>query len=247
MAFVTSRAVPGLGQQLAGIYRTEEAADAAVTAGSGLTKNEVLAANIPADADTDGRWWVYDNTADPPQKAVHSTPPPVYSARAQAAVALLDGLAAFREFVLAHAGGVNKDPADIVLEFLRQKRRTCRMLYENTATLNGVPLALSDAQFIAWATYSRFGPLDTSAITALGVYNPEGLFAIFERSGDPAVIDPTGPITWVGIDTSQWTADGDGNANAVPNRLNVAQIAPVTGTAPSEYENVDDRAWLEIT
>lgn len=180
----------------------------------------------------------------PERMAVFDAPLPLYTPRAAAAKALQDGLHTFREFVLAHAGGVPAAAVRKVNRFLHQKRRTNRMAFENNVEIAGVAVNLTDAQFIAWATYCRFGPLDTSAVTSLGRYNPEGLFDIFERAEDPTVLDPTGPITWVGLDTTQWTADAQGNANAVPNRLNVAQIAPVLGDAPSQYENVDDLSWL---
>lgn len=171
------------------------------------------------------------------RKIVTDVVPPAYSPRAQAALALLTGLHTFREFVLEHAEGVPESSVEKVNAFLRQKRRTVRMVYENNVTIGGNTIALTDAQFIAWATFCRLGPLDTSAVTALGEYNPEGLFEIFERANDSAILTPTGPITWVGLDVTQWTG-------GYPNRLNVAEIAPVLGTAPSQYLNVDNLSWL---
>lgn len=231
------------GDQLKGWYRTEALLDAAVAENSELTKVEtaILEADFPTDTEVDADYYVHNevNGDGTTRKVVKKGRPPLYDSRALAALALLNGLHNFRDFVNAHAEGVPDDAVTKVHQFLYQKRRAVRMAYENSVEIGGTAITLTDAQFIGWATYSRFGPLDTSAVTALGVYNPEGLFDIFERANDPMVIAPSGPITWVGLDVTQWTG-------GVPNRLNVVEIAPVLGTTPTAYENVDDTSWLRI-
>lgn len=180
----------------------------------------------------------------PERKAVFDAPLPLYTPRQQAAKDARDGLLiSFYQFVIDHAAGEPIASVERVQTVLRQAARAVMMAFNNDVTINGVAITLTDAQFVAWATYLRFGPSDTSVITALGEYNPEGLVRIFELAADPAVPTPTGPITWAGLDTSQWTANAQGII--VPNRLTVAQMQPVLGTAPSEYLNIHDYSWLE--
>ena len=163
------------------------------------------------------------------------------SAKYMAAIALHDGLIAFREYVLQHAAGVPKSAVDKVLAFLWQAHRAAHLIVRGQAA----GINLTDAQIVAWCTSMRYGPKDTSVITELGVYDQAGLFEIFEKAeaaGAPAT--PAGPITWVDTDTANWTADDQGNANAVPKRFDVSEIETIDG-AVTKYLDVYSRSWLD--
>lgn len=165
------------------------------------------------------------------------------SAVYNAALDLHLGLIRFREYVLRHAAGVPVSAVNKVDAFLHQAHRAAHLVVRKESNP-----ALTDAQIVAWCTTMRFGPLDTSVITALGVYDLDGLFAIFEKADDASIATPTEPQTWVDLDTTTWTADGDGNANVVPKRLNVADIErvhPAAGQAVSQYLDVYGLSWLE--
>lgn len=167
--------------------------------------------------------------------------PPGPSAKRLAAIGLHDGLIAFRDFVLRHAAGVPQSSVDKVLAFLWQAHRAAHLVVRGEAT--GVNL--TDAQIIAWCNAMRLGPADTSVVTETGVYDEAGLFAIFEKAEAPgAPATPILPIAWVDLDITTWTADADGNANAVPERLNINDIDTLMGDV-TQYLDVYSLSWLE--
>lgn len=228
----------------AGARRTQAAADEAAAADPSLTavQGAIADADIPMDAEFNGAFWVVDTVAtdtEPSRKIVTNVDPDALSPRQAAAKAARDGLLiSFYAFVETYSAGEEPENVDKVKTYLWQAARAVMMAFANDVEIAGSAVTLTDAQFIAWANTLRLGPSDTSVITALGVYNEAGLYEIFERADDPAVLNPTGPVTWVGLDVTQWTG-------GVPNRLTVAQIAPVLGDAPSRYLNIYDYSWLE--
>lgn len=181
--------------------------------------------------------------AEPSRKIVTGIAPDTMTPRATAAHQLITGLIKFRAYVLSHATAVPQDAVTKVLEFVHQAVRACHLLYRNAHS----GADLTAAQFIAWATFMRFGPLDTSVITALGQYNAEGLFDIFERADDPTIVTPISPQAWVDPDVTRWGPNANGVPNVTPRRLNVADILdvlPADGESVSSYLNITTFAWL---
>lgn len=161
------------------------------------------------------------------------------SAKYRAAIGLHNGLLRFRDYVEAHAPGVPQAAVGRVLDYLYQAHRAAHMIVTGTATNAAKPE--TDAQVIAWCNAMRLGPADSSVITEVGVYDVDGLFQIFEKAAGHT--DPAGASSWVDLDTSNWTADGEGNANAVPVRVNVDAIQVVNGPVTA-YLNVQSLEWL---
>lgn len=172
-----------------------------------------------------------------------------FSALQEAGEAAHLGLIEFSKFVREHAEGVPASAVAKVQQGIYQAHRGTHLIARNAVTGKD----FTKAQRIAILQTQRYGPSDASVVTDLGVYNPEGLFAIFalvKAEGEQgALAAPAGPWTWVDLDTSNWTADAEGNANAVPVRLALAaalaQNVPSAVNAVSAYLNIHDRSWLD--
>lgn len=159
----------------------------------------------------------------------------------EAARAIHEGLIRFRGFVALHADGAPIGAEEKVKQYLYQAHRGCHLVMRNAAGFGDPAVDLPDltsAERILWATTMRFGPLDTSVITELGVYDEEGLFDIFAKADEARLEDIDKPLVWVDPRTANWT-----DANT-PLRTNVGTVVRLEGTV-ANYLNIYSLDWID--
>lgn len=212
-----------------GIYRTQADAQTFADSDDRLTRHPTA---VPG-ANIEGGVAIRNCYLHPDDHV--RTAPPAFSALYMAATELDGGLVNFLGFMDGYLDGQPSTAAPKVRQAIYQARRALRLIVGGGAT----NVTLTTAEKVAWCNMMRLGPADATVVTSVGQYSIQGLLHLFQLAdANDLPGTPAGSVAcaWVGTDPDAWTG-------GVPNRLNVANIAEVTGSY-GVYLDMQDRTWL---